>query len=47
MVIYFNFARMPVSKIMGHAYDEPFKDRLVRHIVTFCLSGLSLKEDAQ
>lgn len=47
MVIYFNFARMPVSKIMGHAYDEPFKDRLVRHIVTFCLSGLPLKEDTR
>lgn len=45
IVIYFNFARAPVSKIIGHAYDEQFKDRLVQHIVTFALSGLSMKED--
>jgi AcrR family transcriptional regulator len=45
MVIYFNFARVPVSRIIGHAYDEPFKDRLVRHIVQFSLSGMPLKED--
>jgi len=47
MVIYFNFARMPVSKIIGHAYDEPFKERLVRHIVQFSLSGMPLKEDTR
>lgn len=44
MVIYFNFARVPVSRIIGHAYDEPFKDRLVQHIVQFSLSGIPLKE---
>ncbi len=47
MVIYFNFARVPVSKIIGHAYDEPFKDRLVQHIVQFSLSGIPLKEDTR
>ncbi|MDD5722922.1 MAG: CerR family C-terminal domain-containing protein [Syntrophales bacterium] len=45
MVLYFNFARLPVSKIIGHAYDEPFKDRLVQHIVQFSLSGMPLKEN--
>jgi AcrR family transcriptional regulator len=44
MVVYFNFARVPVSKIIGHAYDEPFKDRLVHHIVQFSLSGIPLEE---
>ncbi|MDO9515109.1 MAG: TetR/AcrR family transcriptional regulator [Syntrophales bacterium] len=47
MVIYFNFARVPVSKIIGHAYDEPFKDRLVQHIVQFSLSGIPLREDTR
>ncbi|MEA1971141.1 MAG: TetR/AcrR family transcriptional regulator [Thermodesulfobacteriota bacterium] len=47
MVLYFNFARLPVSKIIGHAYDQPFKDRLVQHIVDFSLSGLPVKEDAR
>jgi len=47
MVIYFNFARVPVSKVIGHAYDEPFKDRLVQHIVQFSLSGIPLREDTR
>lgn len=47
MVIYFNFARVPVSRIIGHAYDEPFKNRLVRHIVQFSLSGMPLKEETR
>lgn len=47
MVLYFNFARLPVSKIIGHAYDQPFKDRLVQHIVDFSLSGLTAKENAR
>jgi AcrR family transcriptional regulator len=48
MINYFNLARVPpVSRIIGHAYNDPFKDRLVQHIVTFCLSGLPLKEDAR
>ena len=47
MVLYFNFARLPVSKIIGHAYDQPFKDRLVQHIVDFSLSGLPVRETAR
>lgn len=47
MVLYFNFARLPVSKIIGHAYDQSFKDRLVQHIVDFSLSGLPVKENAR
>ena len=47
MVLYFNFARLPVSKIIGHAYDQPFKDRLVQHIVDFSLSGLPVRENAR
>ncbi|MBW2595783.1 MAG: CerR family C-terminal domain-containing protein [Deltaproteobacteria bacterium] len=47
MVLYFNFARLPVSKIIGHAYDQPFKDRLVQHIVDFSLSGLPVRENAK
>jgi len=47
MVLYFNFARLPVSKIIGHAYDQRFKDRLVQHIVDFSLSGLPVKENAR
>ncbi|HPQ43877.1 MAG TPA: CerR family C-terminal domain-containing protein [Syntrophales bacterium] len=45
MVLYFNFARLPVSNIIGHAYDQPFKDRLVQHIVDFSLSGLPVREN--
>ena len=47
MVLYFNFARLPVSKVIGHAYDQPFKDRLVQHIVDFSLSGLPVRENAR
>lgn len=44
MIIYFNFARVPVSTLTGCTYNEAFKDRLVHHIVTFALSGLNIKE---
>lgn len=47
MINYFTVARTPVSKIIGRTYDESFKNRLVQHIVTFCLSGLPLKEAEQ
>ncbi|OQX65211.1 MAG: hypothetical protein B5M55_04455 [Desulfococcus sp. 4484_242] len=43
MVLYFNFARVPVMRLMGKDYDEAFKDRLVEHIVRFCLSGLNME----
>jgi len=44
VIHFFNYARIPVTEIIGHAYDEPFKDRLVQHIVQFSLSGMPLKE---
>jgi hypothetical protein len=40
MVIYFNFARVVVSRITGRDYDAAFKDRLVEQIVEFSLNGL-------
>jgi len=44
MVIYFNFARLPVMRVTGQEYDGPFKDRLVEHIVQFCLTGLDMNK---
>jgi AcrR family transcriptional regulator len=41
MVLYFNFARVAVSRITGREYDSAFKDRLVEQIVAFSLNGLS------
>ncbi len=48
MVIYFNFARLPITRVMGQEYDEAFKERLVEHIVQFSLTGLDMnrKEEA-
>jgi AcrR family transcriptional regulator len=40
MVIYFNFARLPVMRVTGREYDHHFKERLVEHIVQFSLRGL-------
>jgi len=42
MVIYFNFARLPIMRVTGEEYDDVFKDRLVQHIVRFCLTGLDM-----
>jgi AcrR family transcriptional regulator len=41
MVLYFNFARVAVSRITGHEYDSAFKARLVEHITEFSLRGLT------
>ncbi len=41
MVIYFNFARVPVRRVTGQEYDETFKERLVDHIVNFSVGGFS------
>ena len=41
MIIYFTFARTPVSRLTGCTYDHAFTERLVNHIVRFCLSGLN------
>ncbi|MCK4729521.1 MAG: CerR family C-terminal domain-containing protein [Desulfobacterales bacterium] len=40
MVLYFNFARVAVTRITGYEYDTAFKARLVEHIVEFSLKGL-------
>ena len=42
MVIYFNFARLPVMRVTGREYDGQFKDKLVEHIVQFSLKGLGV-----
>ncbi len=47
IVLYFNFARLPVSKIIGHDYDLQFQDRLVQHIVDFSLFGLPVMESTK
>ncbi len=39
MVIYFNFARLPVRRATGQEYDETFKERLIEHIVKFSVTG--------
>ena len=44
MVLYFNFARVAVSRITGRRYDSTFKARLVEHIMDFSLKGLGLDE---
>jgi TetR/AcrR family transcriptional regulator, regulator of cefoperazone and chloramphenicol sensitivity len=42
MVIYFNFARVPVMRVTGEKYDNVFKETLVDHIVRFCLTGIQM-----
>jgi AcrR family transcriptional regulator len=44
MVLYFNFARVAVSRITGRKYDSAFKARLVEHIMEFSLKGLDIDE---
>ena len=43
MVLYFNFARVAVSRITGREYDTAFKTRLVEQITEFSLVGLGVK----
>jgi AcrR family transcriptional regulator len=40
MVLYFNFARVAISRITGREYDPAFKTELVEHISEFSLRGL-------
>jgi AcrR family transcriptional regulator len=42
MILYFNFARVAVSRITGREYDPAFKALLVDHITQFSLEGLGL-----
>jgi len=44
MVIYFNFARVPVSLFTGCPYDEAFKEQMIQHIVNFALTGLNVQD---
>lgn len=43
-VLYFNFARVAVTRITGCEYDSDFKARLVEHITEFALKGLGVDE---
>jgi AcrR family transcriptional regulator len=40
VVLYFNFARVAVTRITGREYDAAFKTRLVNQVVDFCRRGL-------
>jgi AcrR family transcriptional regulator len=40
IILYFNFARVPVSRITGREYDQEFRNLLVEHITRFSLQGL-------
>jgi AcrR family transcriptional regulator len=44
MVLYFNFARVAVSRLTGREYDTAFKARLVEQITAFSLNGLGAGE---
>ncbi len=44
MVLYFNFARVAVTRITGCEYDTDFKIQLVEHISEFSLKGLGRTE---
>ena len=41
-VIYFNMARLPITRATGRDYDDAFVAELVDHITSFCLNGLPL-----
>ncbi|MCG6916834.1 MAG: DUF1956 domain-containing protein [Deltaproteobacteria bacterium] len=42
MVLYFNFARVAVSRLTGRKYDSTFRARLVEQITQFSLRGLGV-----
>ncbi len=43
-VLYFNFARIAVSTIVGRKYDPEFRAQLMDHIINFSLHGLGVGE---
>jgi AcrR family transcriptional regulator len=47
MVLYFNFARVAVTRITGHEYDSAFKARLVEHIIEFTHRALGGDEKGE
>ena len=44
MVLYFNFARVAVSRLTGQQYDTAFRAKLVEQITQFSLKGLEVSE---
>lgn len=42
ILLYFNYSRPMISRVMGRSYDSDFKGRLIDHIVRFSLEGLSV-----
>lgn len=44
MVLYFNFARVAVSRLTGREYDTSFRTLLVEQITQFSLRGLGVGE---
>mgnify|MGYP001041450986 CR=1 FL=1 len=44
MVLYFNFARVAVSRLTGREYDTAFRALLVEQITKFSLGGLGVGE---
>lgn len=44
MVLYFNFARVAVSRLTGREYDTSFRALLVEQITKFSLGGLGVGE---
>jgi AcrR family transcriptional regulator len=44
MVLYFNFARVAVSRLTGRRYNPDFRAQLVDHITAFSLEGLGVTE---
>jgi AcrR family transcriptional regulator len=44
VVLYFNFARVAVTRVTGRPYDDAFKALLVETIVGFCTKGLEGRE---
>ncbi len=43
-VLYFNFARIAVSSIIGREYDREFRAQLLEQIINFSLRGLGVGE---
>ena len=46
-ILYFSFARTPVSMITGKRYTSAFRDRLCEHIINFSLKGLGIDYEAE
>jgi AcrR family transcriptional regulator len=44
MVLYFNFARVAVSRLTGRKYNAAFRDHLVKQITEFSLKGLNVND---